>query len=176
MAVPLLVGALLLVAAAVTLLLLSARMRRSSGLPAGHVLSSDMAPGRRGKTLYSPRYGLSGSPDYIVSTPQGLVPVEVKPNRNDPEPRDHHLLQVLAYCLLLEETEGKKPPYGLLRYKSNTFKVDYNADTRAYLLDVLDEMRAAEQQIEVHRSHDIPGRCRACGYRSVCEESLWPET
>jgi CRISPR-associated exonuclease Cas4 len=84
-------------------------------------------------------------------------------------------LQVLAYCLLLEETEGKRPPYGLLRYSSDTFKVDYNNETRAYLLSVMDEMRHAAQELHVARNHDQPQRCRACGYRSICEESLWAD-
>src|SRR5437867_11717174 len=96
--------------------------------------------------MYSPRFGLTVKPDYLVNTNQGLVPVEVKPGRTDHEPHESHLLQVLAYCLLLEETEGKRPPYGLLRYSGDTFKVDYNDETRAYLLSVLEEMRAAMEQ------------------------------
>jgi CRISPR-associated exonuclease Cas4 len=111
----------------------------------------------------------------VVRTPGGLVPVELKPSRNDAEPQDSHLLQVLAYCLLLEETQGKRPPYGLLRYSSETFKVDYNNETRAYLLSVMDEMRRAAEEQYVHRNHDRPQRCRACGYRSICEESLWAD-
>jgi len=98
--------------------------------------------------------------------------VEVKPSRTDSEPHESHLLQVLAYCLLVEETWGKRPPHGLLRYKHDTFKVDYSKQTRAYLIQVLQEMRASSQQSEVPRSHDIPARCRACAYQRVCDESL----
>jgi CRISPR-associated exonuclease Cas4 len=101
--------------------------------------------------------------------------VEVKPGRNESEPHDSHLLQVLAYCLLLEESEGKPPPYGLLRYSSDTFKVDYNKETRAYLLGVMDEVRRAALEADVHRNHEMAQRCRACGYRSICEESLWTD-
>lgn len=150
-------------------------MRRESGLPSGRVLHSDMyggLPGAPGKPLYSARYGLAGTPDYIVATSKGPVPVEVKPGRTEAEPHESHLLQVLAYCLLLEERDGKYPPYGLLRYKTNTFHVDYNRETRAYLLSVLEEMRAAAQQPEVHRSHEVAGRCRACAYKGICEEAL----
>lgn len=152
----------------------SARLRRRHGLPGGKVVYSDTSADRRAaRSLYSQTYGLAGKPDYLVATSRGLVPVEVKPERNDPEPRESHLLQVLAYCLLLEETEGKSPPYGLLRYKENTFKVDYNTETRAHLLSVLEEMREASRAEEVHRNHEQPGRCRACLYRDVCDESLW---
>lgn len=79
---------------------------------------------------------------------------------------------MLAYCLLIEESAGKPPPYGLLRYSADTFRVDYNTETRAYLVSVIDEMREAAQQLDVHRSHEVAGRCRACAYRAVCEEAL----
>jgi CRISPR-associated exonuclease Cas4 len=164
-----------LIAASSLALVWAARVRKATGLPGGRIISRDTGPEERGSPLFSARYGLTGTPDYVIRTSRGLVPVEVKPARYESEPHDSHLLQVLAYCLLLEETEGKRPPYGLLRYSSDTFKVDYNAQTRAYLLSVMDEVRGAAQATEVHRNHDQPQRCRACGYRPVCEESLWVE-
>jgi CRISPR-associated exonuclease Cas4 len=165
--------ALLLIMAVAGLLAWSARLKRLHGLPQGKVVYSDTGATKiAAKPLYSPRYGLTGKPDYLLKTRRGLVPVEVKPTRDDPEPRESHLLQVLAYCLLLEDNEGKPPPYGLLRYQSGTFKVDYNSQTRAHIISVLEEMREARQQADVHRNHDQQGRCRACVYFSVCDESL----
>jgi len=162
-------------ALAVVALLWASRLRRESGVPQGQISHSDTyggLPGVPGKPLFSERYGLSGTPDYIVTTREGSVPVEVKPGRNETKPHESHLLQVLAYCLLLEESNGKPPPYGLLRYSTDTFRVDYNNETRAYLLQVLEEMREAARQPEVHRNHEVGGRCRACAYRDVCEEAL----
>ncbi|MEO8288653.1 MAG: CRISPR-associated protein Cas4 [Chloroflexota bacterium] len=166
-------AAVVLLGAALLALVWAGRLRAASGVPDGDIVSQDTAGEERGKPLYSARYGLTGTPDYIVKTSRGLVPVEVKPGRTDAEPHESHLLQVLAYCLLLEEAEGRPPPHGLLRYSSNTFKVDYNSETRSYLLSVMDEMRLAAEESEVHRNHDNPQRCRACGYRSICEESLY---
>jgi CRISPR-associated exonuclease Cas4 len=169
-----LIVALLLIAAAGFALAGAARLRNRHGLPGGKVVYSDTGPDRRdAKPLYSSRYGLSGKPDYLVATSRGLVPVEVKPERTEPEPRESHVLQVLAYCLLLEETEGKSPPYGLLSYRDDTFKISYNKSTRANLIQMLDEMREVITGGEAHRSHDQPGRCRACLYREACDESLW---
>ncbi len=170
----LLIGGLLL-GLSIAALWWSGRLRGESGLPSGRMVESDMyggLPGTPGKPLFSARYGLAGTPDYIVATNRGPVPVEVKPGRVEKEPHESHLLQVLAYCLLIEESEGKRSPYGLLRYSADTFRVDYNRETRAYLLSVLAEMREAAQQQEVHRSHDVVGRCKACAYREVCEERL----
>jgi CRISPR-associated exonuclease Cas4 len=166
-----------LVGLAIAMLARSARLRQESGLPEGKITQSDVGVGERGKPLYSARYGLTGTPDYVVSTARGPVPVEVKPTRTDSEPRESHLLQLLAYCLLIEDTQGKKPPYGLLKYSTSTFKVDYNSKTRAHLLEVMEQIRttATEEEWQVRRNHDMPGRCRACGYREVCDLSLWPE-
>jgi CRISPR-associated exonuclease Cas4 len=169
-----LVFGMVLLAVAAILLVLSARLKAHSGLPQGRVLTSDTRTQQRGKPLYSAQYGLAGTPDYVVQTAHGPVPVEVKPGRTEDEPHESHLLQVLAYCLLIEEAWGKRPPYGLLRYSNNTFRVDYNRETRAHLLDVLEEMRRQAQDEPVDRNHNISARCRACGYRPICEQSLWP--
>lgn len=170
-----LILAVLLAGGAALALIVSVRLRGRSGLPGGAILSSDTGAESKGKPLFSARYRLTGTPDYLVNTPQGPVPVEVKPTRTEEEPRQSHLLQVLAYCLLVEETEGKRPPYGLLRYSTTTFRVDYNEATRAHLLEVMQTMRetAEREEWQVERNHEVPGRCRACGYRSICDQSLW---
>ncbi len=165
-------GAGCLLVGGIALLAWSAKLRRESGLPRGDVTHSDMDEERRGTPLISHRYGLTGTPDYIVDTPDGPVPVEVKPSRTDTEPRESHLLQVLAYCLLVEEQDGKRPPYGLLRYSTETFRVDYNNQTKQHIISVIEEMREAAKQHEVHRSHDVPAKCRMCSYRTICDEAL----
>jgi CRISPR-associated exonuclease Cas4 len=164
---------IVLVVASSLVLVWGARLREVTGLPEGRIISSDTGPEERGRPLFSARYGLTGTPDCVIRTGSGLVPVEIKPGRREAEPHESHLLQVLAYCLLIEETAGKRPPYGLLRYSSDTFKVDYNRQTRAYLLSVMEEMRHSAHEKSVQRNHDQAQRCRACAYRSVCDESLW---
>src|SRR3982751_6536665 len=102
-----LAGAGVLLGLAALALALSARYRKLHGI-AGQVVYSDTGASELpAKPLYAPRYSLTGKPDYLVATRQGLVPVEVKPGRTDPEPQESHLLQVLAYCLLIEDSEGK---------------------------------------------------------------------
>ena len=163
--------------AAVVLLAWAARLRTRTGLPSGRVVASDTGAvgGGRGKPLYSQKYGLSGAPDYLVQTAEGMIPVELKPGRTDPEPRHSHLMQLLAYCLLVEETYGRRPTHGVLRYANDSFEVDYNDETRAYLLSVLAEMRRDAIDTPPGRSHDEPQRCRGCAYRLDCDVSLWVE-
>jgi CRISPR-associated exonuclease Cas4 len=162
---------------AVVLLAWAARLRTSTGLPSGRVVASDTGAlrERRGKRLYSQTYGLSGAPDYLIETAEGIIPVELKPARNDAEPRESHLMQLLAYCLLVEENFGKRPTHGILRYANDSFRVDFTEETRAYLLDVLDRMREEAVDTPPGRSHDQPQRCRGCAYRLDCDVSLWPE-
>jgi len=49
----------------------------------------------------------------------------VKPNRSSSQPYDSDVLQLAAYCLLVEEIYEQRPEHGLIRYKNQTFAVDY---------------------------------------------------
>src|SRR6476659_5685759 len=89
----LVIGGGLLFGVAALALLYSGRLKRESGLPSGRVVQSDMyggLPGTPGKPLYSAQYGLTGTPDYVVATNRGYVPVEVKPGRAETEPHESH--------------------------------------------------------------------------------------
>ena len=68
------------------------------------------------KVFKSDAYGLSGRPDYVIKLADNLIPVEEKKGRTPQGPLFSHILQVAAYCLLIEDTMGKAPPYGLLKY------------------------------------------------------------
>ena len=61
----------------------------------------------QGRLLRSETYRLTGRPDYIVEINGELVPVEVKSGRMPRGPLFSHILQTAAYCLLLEEEEGR---------------------------------------------------------------------
>jgi CRISPR/Cas system-associated exonuclease Cas4 (RecB family) len=50
--------------------------------------------------------------------------------------------------------------------------VDFTPLLRASLLALLDEMRAAKGGEELHIDPNRPGKCRTCGFRTVCGESL----
>jgi CRISPR-associated exonuclease Cas4 len=82
------------------------------------------------------------------------------------------VLQLAAYCLLVEENFGVRPPYGILQYKDQAFAIDYTGDLEADLLDVLDEMRAAREDIDPDPGHNEPQRCVACGVRQGCDRRM----
>jgi CRISPR-associated exonuclease Cas4 len=165
--------ALSLAVVALFLLWLGARQQRASGLPAGRVIYTDprlIGPPER--PFYDAESMLTGKPDYLVEDKGTIIPVEVKSGWAPPEPHEGHIYQLLAYCLLVERATGKRPPYGILRYRNRSFAVDYTREGEQELLRLLEEMHEAGRARELHRSHEDPRRCLHCGYRSTCEEKL----
>lgn len=149
------------------------RARRRVSLPQGRIIYADTGDWRpQQEPLFSPRYQLVGKPDYLVATRAGIVPVEVKSGRTPSSPYDSHVLQLAAYCLLVEETAGRRPRHGLIRYPAATFQVDYTPALRRGVLSALRAMRADLGMTDVSRSHNDPGRCAGCGYRVECGEAL----
>lgn len=165
--------ALALIALALALLAVGALARRRTGLPWGRVVAEDVGAGRAlARPLFARRYGLTGKPDYLIERRGATIPVEVKPGRRSPRPYDADLMQLAAYCLLVEETTGQAPPYGLLRYAETTFRLPYTEAVRERLLDTLDAMRELLDEDDAARSHDEAGRCAGCGFRAICEDAL----
>jgi CRISPR-associated exonuclease Cas4 len=159
---------------ALLLWLIARRARRASGLPAGVVVYSDTGGwSRPEKSLFSARLQLTGKPDYLVRQREGMIPVEVKSMAAPPGgPHAAHVFQLAAYCALVAEAFAHRPPYGLIKYADQTLAVDYTPALEAELLALLDAVRADRAAPDVPRSHDSPARCRACGFREVCDESL----
>jgi CRISPR-associated exonuclease Cas4 len=172
-------------------LLAHAAARRESkrtGLPEGSVIYSDtgkpvgrLAPteiGREGvkqeRPLRSEALGLVGRPDYLIETDGGVVPVEAKSAAVPPNgrPRDSHVAQLAAYCLLVEDVLGAAVPYGLIKYRDREVRVEYTPELKEHALALIDEMNDAALAEEVHRSHEDPRRCAGCSLRDVCTESL----
>lgn len=149
------------------------RSQGKAGLPRGRVIYADPKLwGRPEKPFYDVQSGLTGRPDYLVEQDGRIIPVEVKSAWAPAVPYDSHLFQLFAYCLLVERASGKRPPYGILRYRDRTFAVDFTRAWEERLLEQLDLMRAQEKRGEAARSHAEAGRCRKCGFRSVCEQKL----
>jgi CRISPR-associated exonuclease Cas4 len=101
------------------------------------------------------------------------VPIEVKSAHTPNDgPRRSHVLQLAAYCLLVEETYRQRPKYGIVKYADRMFAVDYTDTLRTELLDVIAAMRDDLARGAAERSHDDAARCVHCGYRHACPERL----
>ena len=166
--------ALVLLILGMAAIVLSRRTRGDAGLPQGQIVYSDTSRWQRPeRPLFSRRHQLAGKPDYVVREGRALIPVEVKSSRAPTSgPRQGHVLQLAAYCLLVQETEGTRPAYGLIRYADQTFRVDNTPELGRALFSALDAMRSDMARGKSRRSHQDPARCRRCGVRAACKESL----
>ena len=156
----------------VLLLLFSRHRLKELGIPAGRLISLDtsrLIP--VSEPLYDPDLSLTGRPDYLVQRGRSRIPVEVKSGRAPQRPHRSHVLQLAAYCLLVETATGKRPAYGILKYADSAYKIQYTRALQQDLLQTLGTVRRA-QHSSPDRSHNSPSRCRACGYLSSCDQSL----
>jgi len=143
------------------LVVLYGRARRGRGLSDGRTESLDNL------TLYSERLKLTGRPDRIVRAGEWLIPEEWKSAKRV---SDGHRLQLGTYFLLIEETYGVRPPYGVVVLHDGTRAEVKNTEAlRAKVLAVAERIREHRRQSE----REIPVRqpaakCRVCGQLENC--------
>jgi len=163
---------------ALALYFVSDKRQKSSGLPGGRLIYTDTRHwGKLEEPLYDRELGLTGKPDYLVENGKQIIPVEVKTSRLPDAPYDSHLYQLAAYCLLVQQVYGTRPPYGFLHYsdstqRTRTFKVDYTEAMEQSVREIIREMRQQEKRQDVARSHESIKRCASCGFRSLCDHRL----
>jgi CRISPR-associated exonuclease Cas4 len=151
----------------------SDRQRKAAGLPGGRVIYTDTRNwGRVERPLFHQPLGLTGKPDYLVHQNGQIIPVEVKSGRAPDAPYDSHIFQLASYCLLVEKTYGKRPPYGIIHYSDRNFAIDYTSELESKLLEILAEMKRDHRRSNVPRSHEQASRCARCGFRKVCDQRL----
>lgn len=125
------------------------------------------------KPLFHQELMLTGKPDYVVRGKRGdLIPVEFKSSKAPAEPYEGHIMQLVAYCVLVESHFGKRPSHGIIRYEDRSFDIKYTAELEDELIAVLEEMRFDLEDADVPRSHDAWQRCNGCGFKAGCEQSL----
>lgn len=165
--------ALLLALVGAGLLFYARRQQQAAGLPIGKIVYVDTGAWKRCQCpLFSSRYRLTGKPDYLVREHGRIVPVEVKPGRQATEPYERDILQLAAYCLLVEEEYGQRPPYGYLKYQQVVFRINYSDDLFHRVLSSLQTMRRDSCASDVSPSHNEPQRCVRCGHRYACDRRL----
>lgn len=158
---------------ALLVLLWSARFKRRMGLPPGQIVYADAENWKKPhKPLYDSSLGLTGKPDYLIRTEDVTIPVEVKSTWAPYSPYDSHIMQLAAYCFLVEHTTGIRPPYGLLRYHNRTFKIRYGEQLETDLIEIIHTIRLEKNSSGSNRSHDQVRRCDRCGFRNICDQRI----
>jgi CRISPR-associated exonuclease Cas4 len=166
----------IVLAASVTALVLASLLRQHAAKRlaeldlAGEIVYSD---DEAGEVLVSERYGLTGKPDYIRKEGEELIPVERK-SRHVAVAGAHEgeILQLAAYCLLAEERYGTPVRRGQILYSNRSVEVPFDEALRARVLDAIADVKATDAMSDVPRDHNSPARCRGCGFRRNCGDSL----
>jgi CRISPR-associated exonuclease Cas4 len=162
---------------ALTVLWLARRSRAATGLPVGRLVYADTTRWRAvERPLFSRPHHLTGRPDYLIQDGRDVIPVEVKSGRAPPDgPYPSHILQLAAYCLLVEEVYKRRPTYGVIVYADEAdqgHEIDFTPELEESVLDILDAMRRALRKRDAPRDHDQVARCQTCSYRKACDQSL----
>lgn len=166
--------AMLLLVLGLLLWFISSRQRKSSGLPEGELLYSDsdywqVLP----KPLYDPELELVGKPDYVIKDENGrVIPIELKSGTAPGYPWDSHIIQLAAYCHLVEHHFGQRPSYGIIQYQNKSFTIYYTKELESKLHSVIAQIRQVEQSQSAQRSHNSPSRCHGCGYAYLCDQKI----
>jgi CRISPR-associated exonuclease Cas4 len=158
---------------AISLIWFSRRKWEQVGLPSGRLIYAD--PGLWGKPekpFYDPGLGLTGKPDYVVDQKGYLLPVEVKSLWAPSTPYDSHILQLGAYSLLIERSTGKRPPYGILKYRNRSFAIDFTHSLENSVIETVEAIRRQKNRSQTFRSHEEARRCAHCGFRNNCDQRL----
>lgn len=147
--------------------------RQSAGTTKAHrAVSIDGSKEMPSKQYVSDIQGLAGRPDAIIKENGFHIPVERKPLAK--KMHDRYVAQILVYMRLIEEFEGKRPPYGylLLGPKCRRVKIENSEQRQQWLQKNLDQMRAILESgaCAVPAPHER--KCARCEVRHICTHSL----
>ncbi len=107
-----------------------------------------------GKVIYSKSIPLCGKPDYILQTKEGIIPVEVKTGKTPTRPYDNHIMQLMAYCYLVEGLYGQRPPGGYIRYPEKEFSIAYTDEAKESVMMLVEEIEKYKKSgEEFHCNH-----------------------
>ena len=159
---------------AVVFFLLARLLKKSSNLPEGRIIYSDVKTWGEppAEPLYNSSLGLAGKPDYLLRQAGTIIPVEVKSTRAPELPYEAHVMQLAAYCLLVEKVYRMPVPRGMIRYPRRTFAVEFTLELKDKVRELINEMHTLETRGSLARDHDEVSRCRACGYWESCDQTL----
>jgi CRISPR-associated exonuclease Cas4 len=141
---------------------------RMLGLPEGELVYED-ADGQ-GEPLSSSAYPLVGKPDYVVKLPNGRpVPIELKPGVHDvTAPHSNHVIQVAAYCLILEDYFEQPPEHGILKYADREFTIEYTPALKKKVIRLLSEMAKCSEKEPPPLTKQKATKCRSCTFQPIC--------
>lgn len=111
-----------------------------------------------GVVLYAKSLALVGKPDYLLRIDGDIIPVEVKTGRSPRKSYLGHNMQLMAYCLLVEENYGIRPKGGILKYHNKELKLAYTKKAeqslRKLVAEILNYKQTNKQPHCTHPNHN----------------------
>jgi CRISPR/Cas system-associated exonuclease Cas4 (RecB family) len=160
-----LVAVLVLALIALALFIASWVLQRTTGVRVGTAVAE--------LPLADEKAHVRGRLDYLVRERAGFVPIELKPLRRSTVLYESDRVQLGVYLLLTRANYPREfAGYGRVRYREAEFTVTLDAELEARCLALAERVRAARRASDVHRTHEIPGKCGACRHREACGENL----
>ena len=144
----LLIGTVALLLIGLAFLWLMGRRRRGLRLPAGESIYEDTQEWP-GEVLYSRQHDLNGKPDFLFQQGAAIIPVEVKMGKTPSRPYLGHIMQLMAYCVLVEANYSVRPDYGIIRYPEREFTIDFTPEREAALVAILTDMRKKKKPYRI---------------------------
>lgn len=128
--------------------------KKKCNIEVGEIVYSDSD--ELAKPLFSKQLNLVGKPDHIVKRRGSYIPVEVRKG-DTVSPFRNHILQLAAYCLLVEETYSIKVPLGVIVY-GKQFKIPFDDRLRLELQNTISKTRNEQKSGVVKRNHSFINR------------------
>ncbi|MEW6378085.1 MAG: CRISPR-associated protein Cas4 [bacterium] len=123
--------------------------------------------------LTSSRLGLSGQPDMIVKSSEGLFPVEFS-DTTAPKPSKSSLYPLTAYALLLEDISGVQVSQGFVYLLAlqdvEVFHV--TGELKEEVLKLVSSIREMLQKERLPGQTKNRGQCTGCTYQNFCAD-VW---
>ena len=151
----------------------SSSMRTDSGLDKeSQIISIRGSSYLPGKHYVSKQLGLSSKPDAIVIENSFIIPVDIKPLSN--KVKDRHVIAMLTHLKLIEEIEGKRPPYGILIMGKNKrkVKIQNTKEKQIWLQSLIDEMQSIIDGVPAVPTPSLQ-KCRFCNVNKQCKHTAW---
>lgn len=122
-------------------------------------------------TLESQELGIRGKIDKIEFHEDRIVPVELKTGQSSRTgPWNDHIIQVAAYCMLLEKEHNQKVSHGLIIYYNP--RIVHNVSINPFMVDevlsLIGEVNSMLKQDSPPPLAENPNKCSICGLKDTC--------
>ena len=137
--------------------------------------STNVIEGLPAREYVSEIQGLAGKPDALIHENGFVIPIERKPLAK--KLRDRYVAQLLVYMRLVEEFEGKRPPYGylVLGPQCRRIKINNSKKRQDWLQKHLNEMRDIVDGKIPCTPLPHPKKCKRCNVRHACTHAAVEE-